>query len=413
MTNSIIILPACVEGYANVPASKSFMQRALCAAMLSKGETEIVASGFSEDVYSVIDLVRSLGVSVDLLDGKILVRSNGIQYNPKVDMGESGLAARMFTPLLSLFHKPLIINGYGSLLARDMKAMEKGLKTMGVAVESSNDRLPFKVTGPILPGSYAIELGNSSQFLSGLLMALPLLKDKSVIEVDRLVSEPYLKMTIQVLNDFGVNIIREQNIFTVQGNQRYNSLCYHCESDWSSAAVMLAAGALGGIVGIKGLKIKSLQADRHVLDLICSAGIKAKITTEEVCFERSKISAFQFDATHCPDLFPVLAVLAANANGTSTIAGVGRLYNKESNRAVVIQDEFSKLGMNIKLDQDRMIIKGGKICGGIINSHNDHRIAMAGALAAINADGPVEIINPECVSKSFPGFFQEFKKLQK
>jgi 3-phosphoshikimate 1-carboxyvinyltransferase len=220
-------------------------------------------------------------------------------------------------------------------------------------------------------------------------------------------SAPYIQMTISTLKQFGVIIENEQNIFRIAGNQSYQATEYIIESDWSSASYWLVAGAIGHSISVSGLNMRSLQADKALLEAFMSAGCKISVEGQQIQVDGSEIRSFEFDATDCPDLFPALVVLAAKCNGISKIRGVKRLLHKESNRGVALQAEFAKMGLRIELEDDLMLIYGtGKLKGAAVDSHHDHRIAMCLGIAGTIASGETILTNAESVAKSYPDFWK-------
>ena len=276
----------------------------------------------------------------------------------------------------------------------------------GVWVISPVTYLPYFLTGnTIVDGSL------SSQFLTGLLMALPLAEKDSELIVNNLKSRFYIDLTIKVLKDFGIKLINDNyEQFFIQGGQLYRSREYDIEGDWSGAALLLVAGAIGGEVEIENMDINSSQADRRILDVLEQFGARIAPGINTIRVIKAEMKPFNFDATDSPDLFPPLVALASYAKGKSRIKGVSRLAGKESNRAEALVEEFAKVGINIETDGDKMIIHGGAVTGGTINSRNDHRIAMAAAVAGIGASGSLNIQGYECISKSYPDFFTDYQK---
>jgi len=290
--------------------------------------------------------------------------------------------------------------------------IEEALNQMGVSCTSSGGFLPLTIKGPIKGGRCEIDGSVSSQLLTGLLMALPLAQEDSEIKVNDLKSKPYIEMTIQILKSFGVTIHNEDfSLFRIPGNQKYIPYDYTVEGDWSGGAFLLVAGAINGELTITGLQKASRQSDMTILDALRDAGAKMKISDDSVWISHSPLKAFSFDATHSPDLFPPLTVLAAYCDGVSTIKGVTRLIHKESNRAEALRLEFGKLKIMIDIDGDIMSITGGKPEGAKVESHDDHRITMAMAVAALKASGRVYIRDSQCVGKSYPGFFDDLRTL--
>jgi 3-phosphoshikimate 1-carboxyvinyltransferase len=318
----------------------------------------------------------------------------------------------MFAPIAALLSGETVLEALGSLRSRPMEMVD-ALQSLGVSCATDHGRPPVVVRGPLEGGRIALDASLSSQFLTGLLMALPLCRKDSHVSVSRLKSAPYIRMTLGLLHAFGVTIEHDDLLteFTVRGNQAYRPSTYTIEGDWSGAAFLLVAGAIGGSVVVKGLPIPSIQADSAVLEALEMAGARVTTGRNSVSVERHNLSPFVFDATHCPDLFPPLVSLAACCEGRSTILGARRLVHKESDRANALKEEFAKLGITIRTDEDRMEVSGGAIRAGEVDSHNDHRIAMACAVAALRARGEVVIGRPESVGKSYPRFFEDLEAL--
>jgi 3-phosphoshikimate 1-carboxyvinyltransferase len=252
----------------------------------------------------------------------------------------------------------------------------------------------------------------SSQYLTGLLFAFAKAAQSPVIiTVNNLKSKPYIDLSLQMLTYFGYNVSHEDySKFKIEPvKQSAGNIIYNTEADWSGAAFLLVAGAIAGDIRIKGLDIYSVQADRAIMDVLVDAGVN--ITVEGSCIlinNRQPLKAFEFDATDCPDLFPPLVALASYCNGITVIKGVSRLAGKESNRAETLKDVFTKMGIQIILKDDDMIIQGGTgIHSATVSSHHDHRVAMACAVAALGAAGTITISNAEAINKSYPGFFND------
>ncbi len=405
------IEPSEIKGAVSAPPSKSMMQRAIAAAMLADGESCILNPSWCDDSIAAMGIAAALGAEVQTEDNAVRIKgSKGIREN-KLNCGESGLAVRMFSPIASLFPQEITLDGTGSLKKRPMFIIGDALNQLGVRCLSSDGYLPLKINGPIKPGHCEIDGSISSQVLTGLLMALPLTSGDSVITVNNLKSKPYVDMTVRLLKDFGIDVANEHyRKFLIKGNQKYLARNYEVEGDWSGGAFLLVAGAVKGSLRVQGLRHNSLQSDRAILEALKKAG--ANIVTEENAVEVSgaELKAFEFDATESPDLFPPLAVLASYSSGVSEIKGASRLIHKESNRALALIEEFGKMNIKIEMRGDALLITGGKIQGARIDSHNDHRIAMAAAVAALGATRPVTVKDPDCVAKSYPGFFNDLAK---
>ena len=406
-----------VAGTLTPPCSKSYAQRALAASLLAEGVTTLRNIEFCQDTRSALSCIRALGARIEEVDASTLRIEGGLRpLDLRLQVGESGLASRLFTPIASLWNYPIRIEGAGSLLERPMQMMIAPLRHLGVEVSDTAGRLPFEVCGPIRGGEIEVDGSTSSQFITGLLLALPLASEDTTLHVDRAVSTPYLDMTIDTATRFGVEIFhKEYREFFIPANQRYTATDLRIEGDWSAAAMLLVAGAVAGRVRVESISALSKQADTAILDALTRAGAHIEVEPDAVTASRpEQLQAFEFDATHCPDLFPALVALAANAEGTTTIYGISRLTHKESNRAETLREEYGKLGIRITLDdeEDAMHICGGAIHATRVESHNDHRIAMSLAVAALCSDGTMEIEEAECVAKSYPEFFADLEQIR-
>ncbi|NRA11926.1 MAG: 3-phosphoshikimate 1-carboxyvinyltransferase, partial [Crocinitomicaceae bacterium] len=297
------------------------------------------------------------------------------------------------------------------ILTRPMDMVIDALTQLGARVDSNHHFLPLLIKGGIQAGVIEIDGSESSQLLTGLLIALPSLDGDSVVNVSNLKSRPYIDMTLEILNEFGVKIEnRAYESFIINGNQAVNGVKYTCEGDWSGAAFHLVGAAISGSVELTGLKSDSSQADIEILNALKLAGANVEVSSNSIKVKKDKLKSFEFDATQCPDLFPPIAALAACCDGISTVYGIERLVHKESNRALTIQTELTKLGVQVILDGNMMSIKGGPINGGEISSNNDHRIAMMGAVLASVSSQSITIRNSDAIAKSYPGFYSDLPK---
>ncbi len=407
------IFPSKVNGSVNAPASKSYFQRAVALAILAKGKTCINNLSDSNDNLAAIDIAASFGCIITHSTNSLTIDSTNLIVPDNLFCGEAGLGIRMFTPLAALFNSKIVLTGHGSLLNRPVSFIESPLQQLGVKVKTSNGLPPVNVQGPLKGGFANVDGSLSSQFLTGLIIALPMAKADTVLNVDSLTSIPYINMTIEAVKSFG-GIIEHTNYkeFRIKGNQKYLPQNYFVEGDWSGAAATLVAGAIAGQTCTMVINPNSAQADVKIIDALRLAGAIISFENNSVTVKTPKsLKAFNFDATNCPDLFPVLTALAANCNGVTKIKGANRLTHKESNRALTLKHEFNKVGISIDLQDDIMEIKGGKILSATTSSHNDHRIAMAMALAALNASGPVQIEQAGSVDKSYPEFYDHLQTL--
>jgi len=416
------VYPSILKGTVKAPGSKSIAQRLAAAALLSGGETIIRDYPNSADCLAALEVIQSLGAVVEKSGNDVFIKG-GFPHNadskiknPKGDIfcGESGLSSRLFTPLAALYDTRIAVNGSGSLLSRPFTEFDKVIPALGAECTTNNGLLPILVKGPLKGGKAKLDGALSSQFLTGLLMSLPLAENDTVLEVSNLTSKPYVLMTIEVMKLFGVEV-KHSNYerFEIKANQKYKSQEVTVPGDWSGAAFLLVAGALCS--GEEGIVISNLdrnitQADNRILEALTLAGVSFVIHKDEVQVFESDIKAFEFDATECPDLVPPLVALAAFADGVSSIRGAKRLIHKESNRAKALQEEFTKANVRVVLRDDELKVYPSPIRKAILNSHNDHRIAMAASLLGLAGDKTI-VAGAECVAKSFPDYFDKLKEL--
>ncbi len=406
------VRPSQVRGNIQAPPSKSFAQRAVAVAALAEGTSEILFPGTSDDVRAAINVARQLGATVNLSGFSLIIKGGIMPPESVLDCGEAGLSIRMFSSLAAVLDTPVTLTGRGSLLKRPMNVVEDSLRAMGVECSTENGYLPLTVRGPIRGGTAQVDGSFSSQVLTGMLIAAPFAEDDLKIVVSNLKSRPYIDITIAVMNSFGVKVENhDYKEFYIKSGQRYQAARYSVEGDWSAAAFLLVAGAVAGKVRVENISAGSPQADKAILDALRYSGAFVTVDENAVTAEKGALKSFDFDATDCPDLFPPLVSLAAYCRGTSRIKGVGRLVHKESNRAATLRQEFGKLGIGIVLDDDTMQVTGGGCKGGNVFSHDDHRIAMACAIAALGAAGNVAIDGAGAVAKSYPGFFEDLAKV--
>lgn len=408
--------PGRVEGTLTPPCSKSYAQRALAAALLSQQTTRLHNLEFCDDTRSALQCIEVLGAQVKPIGEESLEIQGGIApRSNRLEVGESGLATRLFTPIASLCSTPIRIEGRGSLLKRPMQMMAAPLEQLGVSVRLSDGFLPIEVCGPMHGGEIEVDGSISSQFITGLLLALPLATHDTTLHVHEAVSTPYLDMTIDTAARFGVEIHqRDYKEFYIPGGQSYKGSEITIEGDWSAAAILLVAGATAGEVTVRNLSILSKQADTAICTALVRAGAELINDENSVTAIHKPLHGFEFDATNCPDLFPALAALAAAAEGVTTLYGTERLTYKESNRAEAIREEYEKLGIEIDLSEENIMrIRGGAIQPAPVESHNDHRMAMSLAVAALRASEPFTIAGTECVAKSYPSFFEDLAAIRK
>jgi len=412
----VTIHPSQLKGIIQAPASKSSMQRACAAALLSKGTSTIYNPGHSNDDKAALDIIQKLGAVIEVDSSELKVQSQGI--NPiadEINCGESGLSIRMFTPIVALSDKEITINGSGSLETRPMDFFDDILPLLGVKIKSNDGKLPMTVQGPLVPANIEVDGSLSSQFLTGLLMAYSAAGANDVsIKVKDLKSKPYIDLTLDVMKHFGMNVPENKNYkeFVFHNEPLQDSpRQYTVEGDWSGGAFLLVAGTIAGSITVRGLDLSSTQADRKIMDALMNANAAIAMEAKGIQAHPGGLRGFEFDATDCPDLFPPLVALASYCEGETKIQGVRRLKHKESNRAVTLQDEFDLMGVRIVIEDDTMIIHGGFVKGADVHSHHDHRIAMACAVAALGANSETIIEEAYAVKKSYPDFYNDLKSL--
>ena len=404
--------PSAIKGTIKAPSSKSMTQRAIAAALLANGQSIIYNPSYCDDSLAAMSIAVGLGARVVPKADELSITGSAVLKEHKLNCGESGLAIRMFSPIAALYPVEITMAAANSLKKRPMSMIEEALVQLGVKCTSHNGFPPLTIHGPIKGGRCEIDGSVSSQLLTGLLMALPLAVKDSVVKVNNLKSKPYIDMTIQILNSFGITIhVVDYSLFQIPGGQKYKPCNYTVESDWSGGAFLLVAGAINGNITVKGLNSDSKQSDMAIVEALKLANAKIRKTGTDITISKSELKSFTFDATESPDLFPPLVALASYCSGTSTIKGVSRLLYKESDRAVTLQNEFSKMGIKIDINGDVMSVTGGKPQGAHVESHEDHRIGMAVAVAALGSEGRVFIRDSQCVAKSYPGFFDDLRQL--
>lgn len=406
------IYPSEPSGTVRAPASKSEMQRAVAAASLADGQSLLVNPSYCDDSKAALEVAQALGSKVSRFSDCVLINGGLTPPGDVLDCGESGLGVRMFTPIAALTGMHMTLTGRGSLLKRPVSTIEQSLLELGAEVTSNNGLLPVEVKSKLRGGTTVIDGSLSSQFLTGLLMALPMAEKDSVITVNSLKSRQYIDITLKILEHFSIKVENSgYSEFRIKGGQRYVPSLIEIEGDWSGAAFLLCAGAVAGRVTVTGLDTLSLQPDRAITDALKSAGAVITEGKGIITAGRGSLRGFTFDATGCPDLFPPLAALALYCEGETRILGASRLAHKESDRGSVIRSELGKLGGIVNIEGDAMIIRKSEVTGGITDSHGDHRIAMACAVAALGASGPVTIDHAESVDKSYHEFYRDMATL--
>ena len=460
--------PLCSEEVLSMPSSKSFAQRAVIAAALADGTS--ILEGYSPcgDTDAAIGVARSLGATVTVKGSTLTITGAGgnvtgtggnVADNASFFTGESGLLTRLMIPLsAALYRHPVTIEGTGTLIGRPLKGAAGILAPFGTVLKPleaqgknpdgtvPDPKVPLTVNGPLLAGKADISGKDGSQLVSGLLMALPLLDEDTVIHVHDPRSIPYMFITMDVLRRFGIKIASEMEgdedfmetqdwslctgiTFKIKGRQKYSPASFQIEGDWSAAANFLVAGALFGRVRLSSLDTTSLQADISIMDILMDAGASISQLNAEggeedhkgiITVQRAPLRAFESDLNNCPDLFPIVSVLAAYCHGKNRLKGFKRLEGKESNRGEAILDMLTRMGVEAWAEDDELIVvgeslecrflSGNLLKGGQYTTSHDHRMAMALSVASLATDTPVEMDDTDCLAKSFPGFTDTFRK---
>lgn len=464
-----VVKPGAVGGSLAAPPSKSAAQRAVACAALADGVSELALGECGADALAALRIAGALGAEVKQGDGIVKIRGNGGDWaralaaagssgsagakpdepdepgdpgqpRVRVSAGESGLSMRMFSAIAALAPYAIGLEAEGSLRRRPMDMAEGALRAAGLSCRSEGGFPPLVVRGPLRGGRYIVDGRESSQFVTGLLIALAAAEGDSEIEIEGLASAGYVDITLNVMARFGAKAERlaegGRTRYAVKGRSGYRAARYEVEGDWSGAAFLLVAGAIAGAdwagsargddgarasdgagpsgVEVRGLSLSSAQPDRAVLAALDAAGAELFANDGRVAVRRSRLRGFEFDARGCPDLFPPLVALASACSGESRIRGVSRLRAKESDRAAALCEEFGALGLSLAVEGDEIVVRpaaSDAIRGGIANARGDHRIAMAAAVAALGASGPVAVDGAECVAKSYPGFWRDLAAL--
>ncbi len=417
--DTVKIKPHSLTGTVKVPPSKSFAHRAVISAFLSGEECKISNLTPSEDILATLSCISSLGADVSFDQGKsvaIISKPNGINSKKLcLDCRESGSTLRFFIPIALCFGDNIEFTGAGRLMKRPLSPYFDIFDKMGITYKQKSDKLQIK--GRLKPGDFRIDGSVSSQFVTGLLFALPCLDgDSRIIIEGGLSSKAYIDITLDVLKKYGIKIQnKDYKVFSIKGKQKYKQLNYSVEGDFSQAAFFLVAGAIGCDVTCTGLRENSLQGDKKILEIIESTGarIEKSGTSKFRAVTTSAMHGITVDADEIPDLVPIMAVLFAFCKGESRIENAGRLRIKESDRLAAITAVLTKMGADIEEGEDYLVIHGKQVLHGAeVSSYNDHRIAMAAAIAACRCEGDVSVKGAEkSVRKSYPGFFEAYKIL--
>lgn len=411
----MIIHPHPLNGKIAAIPSKSDAHRAIICALLSKSKCRISPIIPSKDMQATIGAISALGAKCELCGNVLMVDSSDIKIDgtPTVDCIESGSTLRFMLAVTAALAVSADFVGSGRLPQRPIDEFYNLFKAHGA--DMSDNHLPLRLSGGLTCGEYKISGDVSSQFITGLLLALPILDgDSRITLTTKLESKPYVDMTIGVMKKFGVIAVEDDKGYIIKGNQQYHCDEYIVDGDWSQAAFFLCGGAIGGNISMSGLDMDSTQGDKQIFDIIKAFGGDISSENGLVISKKSALHGCDVDASQIPDLVPIIAVMAANASGKSRIYGAQRLRYKESDRIKSVIAALNEFGVEVSEQPDGMIINGG-INGAKtakIDCCNDHRIAMAFSVMGAYSDTNTQICGHECVNKSYPAFFEDFAKLQ-
>ena len=415
------IIPSKLKGSVKIPPSKSMAHRAIICAALSDGICRIDNIDYSDDIIATINAMNSLGATIEKHDDYIEVvgiykNINKIKRNRIIDCNESGSTLRFLVPISLLFKGSNKFIGKGNLGKRPLTTYYNIFNNQGIKYSYEENNLNLVVDGELKPGVFEVEGNISSQFITGLLFALPLLNGDSKITITKeMESKGYIDLTLKAISDFGIEIINNNySEFIIKGNQKYNARNYRVEGDYSQAAFFLCADGLGNNVVCRDLDLNSLQGDKEIIDIL--ERMNVVFNTNEIGLSgevSGELISTVIDGSQCPDIIPVLSAVAALSKGTTEIINAGRLRIKECDRLSAVASELEKLGATIIEKEDGLVITGvEKLQGGVeVWSHKDHRIAMTLAIASTMCKKPIIIKDYECVAKSYPSFFEDFKAL--
>jgi len=399
------ITPSPVSGAIRAIASKSYAHRALICAALADNDSFIRLNTVSRDIEATAECLMSLGAEIEREDGITRVKPIKEIKNDILFCNESGSTLRFLLPVAAALKEKSIFDAAGKLPERPLSPLKEEMERHGV---SFSDSFPLEINGHLQSGEFVLEGNVSSQFVSGLLFALPLLDGDSEIKlIPPVESKPYIDMTIEVLRQFGIEITEGINSYSVKGNQQYKPCDYTVEGDWSNAAYFLAMG-----VRVTELNLNSTQGDRAILEIMHTLGAEIDYQGEFLHIKTDNLHGGSINAKNIPDLVPLIATLAATARGRTEITNAGRLKYKESDRLVSTFEMLNNLGANIQKTDDGFIIEGvERLKGGTVDSFNDHRIVMSAAVASLKCENEVYIKNAFAVAKSYPDFFEHFNSV--
>lgn len=397
--------------------SKAYTHRALLASLLSPGESNINNASQCDDAKRTLQAIQALGARVRIDRNRVTVRGTGrpAASNRPIDCGDSGATLRFLTAISSTSPTTIRLATNPRLGSRPLEPLAKAVKELGASVRTfqSERGLEVMIRGPILGGETTIQGDISSQFVSGLLFASPLARRDVTIRIGGpLESRPYLRMTIEVLGKHGIQIEESEDEFRIKAPQNFTPTNHTVPGDFSSASFLIASvGTAGSEITITGLGSSNREPDAAILKILPQTELEIEQIDDDLTIRKKVLEGFVFDAHDNPDLVPPLEALGSFADGYSEIRGVRRLVYKESNRLHTVPMELAKMGAKIHVEDDRVVIEGGKLAGSTLDSHHDHRVVMACTAASLGATGESTIHGAEAISKSYPEFFQDLTRL--
>ncbi|MGL5616989.1 MAG: 3-phosphoshikimate 1-carboxyvinyltransferase [Sarcina sp.] len=410
------IFPEKLFGTVDVPPSKSMAHRAVIAAALAEGVSNITNIDFSDDIIATIEAMRALGSKIEMKENSLIIDGSET-FSKKggiIDCNESGSTLRFLVPISIAKENEVTFIGRGNLGKRPLNIYYDIFEKQNINYSYLDGELDLKISGALKGDVFEIAGNVSSQFITGLMFTLPLLKeDSKIIITTELQSRSYLDLTLSMVKSFGIEIInKDYKEFIIKGNQHYKAFDYRVEGDYSQGAFFLSAAAIGNEVISNDLDLESLQGDKETIEILESMGAVLQFKENGITMKVEKLNPTVIDASNCPDVIPILTVVAALTKGETRVINGERLRIKECDRLMAIRTELNKIGANIVELEDGLIIKGVEsFTGGEVSSHGDHRIAMSMAIASTYCSEPLIISNPMSVSKSYPGFWEDFKML--
>jgi 3-phosphoshikimate 1-carboxyvinyltransferase len=416
ITLNVIIKPKKLSGEVIIPPSKSLSHRAIIAAGLASGKSEISNVLFSKDIKATIEAMRACGAVILEHENSLTIYGSKVMRKKcELNANESGSTIRFMIPIALVCSEKMTFKGENHLVNRPLDTYYEIFDKLNIKYNHpDNAYLPLETEGGLKAGTYEIRGDISSQFITGLLYALPMLDgDSKLVITTTLESKGYVDLTLDILSKFGIKIENnDYKEFYIKGNQNYQPFDYTVEGDYSQSAFFLVAGALGNDVKLLAMNEHSYQGDKKIIDDMCDFGCEIESHNDTLKCSVNHLSGAVIDFSQSPDLGPALTVLAAVANGKSEFINAARLRIKECDRITCMRVELEKMGAKITESPDGMQIIGvDKLNGAVIDSHNDHRVAMAIAMAATISTSDVKILNAGCVSKSFPHFWDVYKSL--